>query len=97
MQPRMRLDYRAKVFRMFKNNEITFAELEAMIEQHEQELEKRRKYRQGDAITSLDELLQQEFVYLPWGIRHIGCVKSLQLRFILDLIENKRIWKAIKK
>lgn len=93
----MRLDYRTKVFRMLQNNEITFAELEAMIEVHEQKLEKRRKYRKGEAIASLEELLQQDFVYVFGRIKHIEYVKSLQLRFILDLIENKRIWKAIKK
>ena len=93
----MRLDYRTKVFRMLKNNEITFAEYGTMIEKHEQKLEKRRKYRQGEAIASIDELLQQEFVCVFGGIKHIEFVKSLQFRTILDLIERKHIWEAIKK
>ena len=40
----------------------------------------KRKYRKGEKITSLDELVKQEFVYFYDKITHIGWVCSWQLR-----------------
>lgn len=97
MQPRMRLDYHTRVFRMYQKEEITLEQMRELLDKHKEKLEKRRKYKQGDAITSIDELLQQEWVFVFGKPRHIEFVKSLQFRNILDLIERKNIWKAIKK
>lgn len=38
------------------------------------------KYEKGERITSLDELRNQKYVYLPFGIRHAGFVQSMQFR-----------------
>ena len=64
---------------------------------HKEYLLSKRKYRQGEPITSLDELLQQQFVYVFRSIRHIEVVKHLQLATILSAINRKGIYKAIKK
>lgn len=97
MQPKKRLDYHSELFKLYTNEEITLEQLREKLNKHNEKLEKRRKYKQGDAITSIDELLQQEWVFVFGKPRHIEFVKSLQFRNILDLIERKNIWKAIKK
>lgn len=56
-----------------------------------------RKYRKSDAVTGIDDLLNQEFVYIFDAVRHIEYVKHLQLALLLQLISMKRIYKAIKK
>jgi len=51
----------------------------------------------GDRITSLDELVQQKWVYLfpnPRGIKHIGWIKSMQLEVVRRFL-NVGIYKAI--
>lgn len=56
------------------------------------------KYVKGERITSLDELAKQEFVFFPsYGVRHCGFVKSMQFRYLEDLIKKGRIYKAIPK
>lgn len=55
------------------------------------------KYRRGDRITSLDELVKQEFVYWNHKITHHGWFKSWQLRMTENAIKAGRIYKAIKK
>lgn len=60
-------------------------------------LQSQHKFTVGEPITSLDELLNQEFVF--WGdkTRHIEVIKSLMLRTVLKGINNKWFYKAIKK
>lgn len=60
-------------------------------------LQSKRKYEQGEPISNINELLEQEFVYVFGGIRHIEVVKHLQLATIISMIFGKRIYKAIKK
>lgn len=55
------------------------------------------KYRRGDRITSLDELVNQEFVYWNDKITHHGWFGSWQLRMTKMAIERGIIYKAIKK
>lgn len=55
-----------------------------------------RKYRQGRIITSLDELINQEFIYIHHKILHKGWFRSLQLWYLQELIENGFIRYAIK-
>mgnify|MGYP003449102064 CR=1 FL=1 len=54
------------------------------------------KYKKGERITSLDEFIQQEFVYFPYGIRHSGYAQSQQIRFVNNMIKSGRLYKAIK-
>lgn len=67
------------------------------IKKHEEYLKNQRKFEIGKPIKTLDELLEQEWVM--WGNRttHIEVIKSLQLRFVLRLLENNSIRKAIRK
>lgn len=92
-----RARYSTKLCEMLRNKEITLDEMAQLLNKHEKKLEKRRKYKCGDLITSIDELLSQEFVFVLGGIKHIEFVKSLQFRSVIDLIDRKSIWKAIKK
>lgn len=56
----------------------------------------RRKYDKGDKITSLDELVQQEFVYWNDKITHRGWATSWQIRMAYNAIQKGIIFKAIK-
>ena len=55
------------------------------------------KYVKGDRITSLDELAKQQFVFMPYGVRHAGFVQSQQFRFLKMQIDAGRIYKAIPR
>ena len=46
----------------------------------------KRKYRKGEKITSLDELVKQEFVYFRDKITHIGWFCGWQLRLAHNYI-----------
>ena len=59
--------------------------------------QKRRKYRKGDVIRSVDDLLKQEFVYFDDKIYHCGWVRSWQLNMVVKHMENGRIFYAIQK
>lgn len=65
--------------------------------EHKNKLEKNRKYRNGETITTLKELLEQEIVMWFGRPRHIEVIKSLQLRAILQFLNKGYFEKAIKK
>lgn len=67
------------------------------LQEYYNKLEKKRRYRKGDRITSIDELLSQEFVYWNNKITHKGWFGSWQLRMTANAIKNGSIYKAIKK
>lgn len=46
------------------------------------------KYKKGERITSLDEFIEQEFVYFPYGVRHRGYAQSQQIRLIAMMIKS---------
>jgi hypothetical protein len=56
----------------------------------------KRKYRKGDKITSLDELVKQEFVYVHGKITHVAWAKSWQVSLALMYIERGSIYYAEK-
>ena len=60
----------------------------------------KRKYKVGERIESLDELVQQDFVYLfgdsARSIRHISVVQSMTLRTVMDFLK-RGIYKAVKE
>jgi len=70
---------------------------EDKLAEHFVKLEKKRKYRKGERITSIDEMLEQEFVYWNDKITHNGWFGSWQLRMTKMAIERGIIYKAIKK
>ena len=64
---------------------------------YEKYLESKRKYIKGESIKTFDELLNQEFVYIYGGIRHIAFVKSQQLNCLYNQLKQGRIYKAVMK
>lgn len=64
---------------------------------HKEYLKGQRKFEIGEPIKTIDELLEQEWVM--WGDKttHIEVIKNLQLRFILQSLDNNWFRKAIRK
>lgn len=60
-------------------------------------LERKRKFKSGDTINSLDELLAQEWVMSNDRPKHIKAVTNMQLATVLMWIERKYFRKAIRK
>ena len=54
------------------------------------------KYKKGERITSLDEFIEQEFVYFPYGVRHRGYAQSQQIRLIAMMIKSGNLHKAVR-
>ena len=54
------------------------------------------KYKKGERITSLDDFVEQEFVYYPYGIRHRGYAQSQTVRHVLMMIKGGRWHKAVR-
>ena len=59
--------------------------------------EKKRKYRKGDPVTSVNELLDQEFVYWHDKIYAKGWYLSWPLRMAHKAVERGEIYKAVRK
>lgn len=64
---------------------------------HEEYLKSKRVFTQGEPIRTLDELLNQEYVMWGRSPRHIEMIKSLQLRTVLNFLENGWFFNAVKK
>lgn len=54
----------------------------------------KRKYKPGEIITSLDELSEQEFVYIHEKIYHRGWWASMQFRLVKGQMEAGYVRKA---
>lgn len=67
------------------------------IDEHKKYLKSKRKFTEGEIITTLDELLEQEWVMWFHSTRHIEVIKSVQLRTVLKWLKLGAIRKAIKK
>ena len=63
---------------------------------HEMYLLSKRKFISGETITSVSELLDQEWVMWGGHTKHIETFKSMQLRTVLMYLNNGSIRKAIK-
>lgn len=57
----------------------------------------KRRYHPGAVITSVDELVKQEFVYWNDKITHHGWFISWQLMMTVSAINSGRIRYAIKE
>ena len=57
----------------------------------------RRKYRKGDPVASVNELLDQEFVYWHDKIYAKGWYLSWPLRMAHKAVEQGEIYKAVRK
>ncbi len=89
--------YYFKIFKLQQEGKISVERAHQLLVAHRLKLEKRRKYKPGDLIKTLDELLMQEWVMWHGRTTHIEVVKSLQLRIVIDSLVRGGFCKAIKK
>ena len=92
-----RITYSQKMWNRYYNDEITAEERDLLIKKHQIKLESKRKYKKGEPIKSLDELMNQEFVYMNHKIYHYGWFASWQGHWLKKCIDNKWLFKAINK
>ena len=67
------------------------------IKKHREYLKAHRKFIEGEPITDLTELLQQQWVMWYHQTKHIEVFKSMPLRIILRWLEIGAFRKAIRK
>lgn len=69
------------------------------LKEHRRYLESQRMFTRGKPIKNMEELLKQEYVFLPGGDRakHIEVVKSFQLRTVIGYMSDSLIYEAIRK
>lgn len=67
------------------------------IKKHNEYLQSKRKFEEGDPITSIQELLEQEWVMWFHSTKHIEMFKSMTLRAVLNFINMGAIRKAVRK
>ena len=60
-------------------------------------LESKRKYQEGAVITTLDELLKEEWIYWHGRARHHTVIRNQSLTFILLQLNRGEYHQAIKK
>lgn len=64
---------------------------------HQKYLESKRQFVEGELITGLQELLEQEWVMWNHSTKHIETFKSMPVRTVLKFLEYGAISKAIRK
>ena len=64
---------------------------------HQEYLENKRMFKKGEIITSIEELLSEEWVIWANQTRHIEAIKSMPLRTVIVFIEKGFFHKAIRK
>lgn len=67
------------------------------MKEHRQYLLSKRKFIEGKPITTLEELLKQEWVMWFHTTRHIEVIKHVQLSTVLVWLKRGVIHEAIKK
>lgn len=67
------------------------------LKKHKEYLKSNRKFVEGEPITNLTELLQQEWVMWYHQTKHIEVFKSMQIRIVLRWLEMGAFRKAIRK
>ena len=69
------------------------------LEKHKEYLKSHRKYKIGQPITSIDELMNQKYIYMVHGmsekIYHHGFFGSWQLRYAKGLINQRHLYTAV--
>lgn len=64
---------------------------------HADYLQSQRKFAKGEPITSLQELLQQEWVIWYGYTKHIEMFRSMSVRTVEMFLRNGAFYKAIRK
>ena len=67
------------------------------LKRHVAYLGEHRKFVEGEPITDLTELLQQEWVMRYHQTKHIEAFKSMQIRIVLRWLEMGAFRKTIRK
>lgn len=67
------------------------------LKKHVAYLDEHRKFIEGELITDLTELLEQEWVMWYHQTKHIEVIKHTQLSTVLGLLEIGAFRKAIRK
>ena len=67
------------------------------LKKHKEYLKANRKFVDGEPITDLNELLQQEWVMWHHQTKHIEVIKHTQLSTVLGWLEIGAFRKAIRK
>lgn len=67
------------------------------IQKHREYLLSQRKFAEGEQITSIEELLKQEWVMWYHSTKHIEIFKNMQLNLVLKFLKNGAFRKAIRK
>ena len=57
----------------------------------------RRKYRQGERITSLDDLMSQDRIFFMDKVVSAGWFGSWQIRWVLERVKAGQIYYAVKE
>ena len=65
--------------------------------EHKKYLESKRKFKAGDPIKSLSELLEQEWVIWHGHTKHIEMFRSMSIRTVEMFLKCGAFKKAIKK
>lgn len=64
---------------------------------HKEYLQSKRKFAEGEQITSIEELLEQEWVMWYHTTKHIEVFKHTQLANVLNWLERGAFRKAVRK
>ena len=56
----------------------------------------KKRYAKGEPITSLDELMEQEIVFLGSAIQPKGWFQNWQIRLAKGYVKANSIYKAVK-
>ena len=64
---------------------------------HMEYLLEKRKFIEGDYITCLEDLLQQEWVMWCHKATHIKVIRNMQLNTVMMFLERGALRKAIRK
>ena len=55
----------------------------------------KKKWKKGEPITSLDELVKQEIIFMFNKPTHYGWFMSCQFRMVYNLVREGRVFKAV--
>ena len=100
-KPRKNESYIERLWEKWDRGEITYEEYEHLKAKHEVELEKKRKYKQGEPIRTFDELFdalnKDGLVWMFGRPMTYGFVVSQQFATIINELVGGNILRVVKK
>lgn len=67
------------------------------LENYQRNLEKRRKYEQGDVITSIEQLIKTRFVWYNYKPMSVGVLLNMQARLVIRWVYTGMLYEAVLK